>query len=638
MFVANRDTEAVHRRQRPPHTPYTPPSSRTVFDYRLRRQAFVGIIILIVGVLVSRLVWLQLIDSQAYSGESRSNSLRETRVLPARGVIYDRNGVLLVDNQPTYTVTLTPRYFKKDRIPLLAEMLGVSDSLVTAKLAEAQAWNSFRPSPSFTDITLDVISRIEEDRYLLPGVDYQISQRRRYVTDMTAGHALGYVREITRSELETRRADGYRPGDLIGKAGLERTYESELRGHFGSEFKLVNKLGREFKPFRESREDIEPVSGYDLHLTMDHRVQALAESLFVNKRGAAVAIDPNTGGIIAMVSEPDVDPRIFSRTVSQDDWLRVTTAPGNPLYNRGTQSGNPPGSTWKPFMALMGLQTGLITKETVYYCRGHYVLGNRAFRDFGERAHGAITVERAIQESCNSFFFNLMMQLNLDQFNEYAHQFGFGERIGMDIQEQERGLIPDSAYYDRSFPRGWGPGFTINLGIGQGDMLVTPMQLARYVSAIANGGTLYTPHLVGAIRHPETGEEIELNFDPPRQIPIDQKHFETVKSGMKRVMESGSGRWTQIPGIPSGGKTGTAQAPAGQKDHSLFIMFAPFDDPQIAIGVLVNNGGFGATQAGPIATLMAEQYLTGKIGPTGQYRIKQLMQLESEQLQVGGVN
>ncbi|MCB0720105.1 MAG: penicillin-binding protein 2 [Bacteroidetes bacterium] len=604
-----------------------------MFDYRIRRQAFIGIIVLIVGVLIMRLAWLQLIEWQAFSGESRSNSLRENRVLPARGVIYDRNGLLLVDNQPTYTVTLTPRYFRRERIPLLAGLLGVSDSLVTAKLREAQQWNSFRPSPSFNDITLDVISRIEENRYLLPGVDYQISQRRRYLTGISAGHALGYVREITRDELNRLRSEGYRPGDLIGKAGLERTYERELRGQFGSEFKLVNKLGREFKPFRETREDVDPVSGYDLHLTLDNRIQALAESLFVNKRGAAIAIDPKSGGIIAMVSQPDVDPRIFSRTVSQKEWVRVTTADGDPLFNRATQSGNPPGSTWKPFMALMGLQTGVITPETVYYCRGRYTLGSHAFRDFGEIAHGPITVERAIQESCNSFFFNLMMQLNLDQFDEYAHDFGFGETMQMDIGEQERGLIPDSAYYDRTYPRGWTAGFTINLGIGQGDMLVTPMQLARYVAAVANEGTLYTPHLVESIRHPETGEELPVKFPPPTTIPIDKKNFKTVKNGMRRVMEHGSGRWAQIPGIPSGGKTGTAQAPGGQKDHSLFILFAPFDDPQIAIAVLVNNGGFGATQAAPIASLMAEKYLTGDIGPVGKWRIKQLMTLQSEKLE-----
>lgn len=603
-----------------------------MFDYRIRRQVFVIIIIAIVFVLMTRLAWLQLVEWKVYSGESRSNSLRETRVLPARGVIYDRNGVLLVDNQPTYTVTLTPRYFKRDRIGLLAELLDVSDSLVVAKLAEARQWNSFRPSLSFSDITFDVMSRIQENRYLLPGVDYQISQRRRYLREFSAGHALGYLREITREELNDKRSDGYRPGDLIGKAGLERTYESMLRGTFGSEFKLVNKLGREFKPFREKSADIDPESGYDLHLTMDSDVQALAESLFVNKRGAAVAIDPNTGGIIAMVSKPDVDPRIFSRTVSQADWVRVTSAAGNPLFNRGTQSGNPPGSTWKPFMALMGLQSGVITPETVYHCRGRYVLGTRAFKDYGGRAHGAITLERALQESCNSFFFNLMMQLNVDQFSEYAHEFGFGERIKMDIGEQDQGLIPDSAYYNRTYPRGWTAGYTINLGIGQGDMLVTPMQLARYVSAIANGGTLHTPHLVGSIRHPETGNQLDTKIDGPKAIPIDGAHFDVVRSGMRRVMESGSGRWAQLPDITSGGKTGTAQAPGDQKDHSLFIMFAPFDDPQIAIAVLVNNGGFGATQAAPIASLMAEQYLTGDIGPVGKWRIKQLMKLESESL------
>lgn len=604
--------------------------THVVFEYKFRFRVFSGLILAIVGVLVLRLVWLQVIDSRAYTGESRSNALREVRVLPARGVIYDRNGVLMVDNQLRYSISLTARYFDRSRVHLLADLLGVPDSLVVRELEDARQWNSFRPRIAFTDLTLDVIGRVEENRYRLPGVDFEVSQRRRYLTDANAWHALGYVREITEDGLDKWGPLGYRQGDMIGKAGIERTYERELRGELGAQFKLVNKFGREFKSYRDRAADIDPVSGFDLVLTVDSKVQALAESLFVNKRGAAIALDPSTGGIIALVSEPSVDPRIFSGSVPGSTWVDITTSEDKPLFNRATMSGMPPGSTWKPFMSLVGLQTGLITEHSKYQCRGRYVLGNRAFRDFNEIAHGSIDVVDAIQHSCNSFFFNLMMQIDVNEFKYWATQFGFGKRLPIDIGEQDAGLIPDSTYYNTRYPSGWTPGYSINLGIGQGDMTVTPMQLARYVAAIANGGWLHTPHFVARIIHPETGEELEVQNEPSKRIPIDAKHFATVREGMHRVVEFSSGRGARIDGITAGGKTGTAQAPGDAADHSLFIMFAPLEDPKIALAVLVENGGFGATQAAPIASLMAEQYLKGELSPLGLARARYLMTLESE--------
>jgi penicillin-binding protein 2 len=373
------------------------------------------------------------------------------------------------------------------------------------------------------------------------------------------------------------------------------------------------------------------VSGYDLYLTLDSKVQALAESLFVNKRGGAVAIDPRTGGLIALVSKPDYDPRIFSKKISPETWKYLTESPDKPMFNRATQSGVMPGSTWKPFMALMALEEGLITENTVITCTGGYRLGGRLFRDHAGHAHGPITVKQAIQHSCNTFFFTLMMRTDVNTFHHWATAFGFGKSEAADLTEQSSGLIPDSAYYNRAYPRGWTSGYSINLGIGQGDMLVTPLQLARYIASIANRGTLVTPHLVHELRHPETGETMVPERDPARTVPVHPDHFEVVKQGMRLVMEKGTGVSAQVPGISSGGKTGTAQNPHG-KDHSVFVLFAPLDDPQIAIAVLVENGGFGATQAAPIASLMAEQYLTGQIIPQRIPMITRTMSLASEEL------
>lgn len=604
-------------------------------DYRIRIRIFVFIIISVLTVLFGRLVQLQLIERETYSTEASSNAVRDNRILPARGVIYDRNDILMVDNEPMYTITITPRYFDETKVPMLAEILGVTDSLVYDRLKKARRWSAYQPSTLQRGVTFDVLSRLEENRYELAGVGFEIAQRRRYHTQAKAPHALGYVREISQRLLEQRREDGYRPGDLIGIAGLEKTFEEEMRGQVGSEFTLVNTYGRPIGSYNSGEDDIQPTSGYNLHLTIDSQVQALAESLFVNKRGAAVAIDPTTGGIIAFVNSPGFDPELFSERVSPETWDYLNNSEDKPMFNRATMSGMPPGSTWKPFMSLIALEDGIITENSTIHCPGAYWLGGRPFRDYGGNVHGNIAVRRSIQQSCNVFYFTLMMRMDVDRFKWWANQFGFGERVAIDIREQNPGLMPDSAYYNRVYGTGrWTAGYSINLGIGQGDMLVTPLQLARYIAAVANNGTLHVPYFVQELRHPETGDVIVPEREPARQIPIKPEHFQVVRDGMKLVMEAGTGRGVQLPDISSGGKTGTAQAPGGKKDHSLFVMFAPYENPQIALGVLVENGGYGATQAGPIASLMAEQYLTGKIAdlPNRQALIQRLMRLQSEAL------
>jgi len=585
-------------------------------EYRVRVRLFNFIILAVLVVLGLRLAQLQLIDTESYIGESRSNSIREIRVHPARGAFFDRNGRLIGDNTQTYAVTITPRYFDESKIGLLADLLEVPDSVVQKKLEEARAWNALRPTKSFREVRLDIFSRLLENLYELPGVGYEIEQKRRYPSGVRASHALGYIREITASELERLKDDGYRQGDLIGQTGLERRYEPYLRGRLGAELKLVNIRGRAFSSFRGGLEDKPPLSGYNLRLAMDRDVQALAESLFVNKRGGAVALDVKNGGIIALVSAPDYNPDVFAQAIKPAVWDYLTKSKSRPMLNRATMGRMPPGSTWKPFMALMALQEGYITENSRVNCPGYHPIGGgRAFRCMG--VHGSLDVKTAIQRSCNTFFFEMMNRADVNTFSKYGHMFGFGEPAPTDIGEQDPGLIPDSAYFRRKTGTDeWGPGWTLSLGIGQGDMAVTPLQLARYMMAIANKGMLYAPHLVEELIHPETGERIRPWLPAPKRIPIEERHFDLVREGMKLVMEAGTGRLLQIPGIPSGGKTGTAQASNKGKDDSVFIMFAPFDDPQIAVAVMVENAGFGASAAGPIASLMVEQYLTGKIADT----------------------
>ena len=602
-------------------------------DYKV--TIFIAAILLSIGLLAGRLFGLQIIGRGDAQEVSRGNALRTLRLLPARGAIYDRHGVLMVHNEPSYAITLTPRYFVEDKTALLARHLGVEDSVVEAKLAEAREWTPYRPSISFTDVPFERYSRIQEDLFRLPGVDDEISQKRRYLSDARASHALGYISEITREELDIQEQPRfYTQGDLLGRTGVERSYETYLRGIPGSALRVVNVHGLEVKPYLDGKGDVAPVSGYDIHLAMDAGVQALAESLFVNKRGAAVALDVATGGVLVLHSAPDFDLGLFTGGINQPEWRAIVDHSDKLLYNRVSMNQMPPGSTWKPLMALMSLDAGLIAPtgpNSTVFCGGYHPLGGgHIFRCLG--VHGSQDVVQALENSCNTFFFEMARRMDLGTFRRYANSFGFGQRAPSDIREQTTGLIPDSAYFNDRYAT-WGMGTLMNLGVGQGDMGVTPLQLVRYIAAVANGGWLHEPRLVSFLANPATGDTI--HFAPePVHIPVDTAYFSLVRQGLKRVMETGTGRAMQIPGIASGGKTGTAQAPMGMTDHSVFVMFAPYEEPRIAVAVQCENTGSSGMCAAPIASLLAERYLKGAVpeSPSKSLRLGRAMMASSQAL------
>ncbi len=611
-------------------------------EYRGRVRIFISVIVVVLSILGGRLAYMQILDADTYTDESRNNALREILVRPARGAIFDRAGTLMVDNRPTYSVQLTPRYFDKrpgggrfdfdsSEVSLLASLIEVPDSTVWIKLGEAVRRNPDAPTNSFSEVDFTAFGRIQENLYRLPGVTYEISQTRRYHSRAKASHVLGYIREIDKEKLQLRRDDGYRRGDMMGITGLEKNYEMYLRGKLGTEWRLVNARGLDIGSHLDGANDASPISGYDLHLALDVQVQALAESLFVGKRGGAVAINPQNGEILALVSAPDYDLGLFTERLTQKDVDFLYRNPEKPMYNRATQSMQPPGSTWKPFMALMALQEGKITPKETYNCPGGHPLGRgRFFRCM--HVHGNIAVTEAIQHSCNTFFFEMMHRSDVETFARYAHYFGFGQRKPTDVSDQSPGTVPDSAYFNHKFKNQWNLAW-MNLGIGQGDILATPFELAQYMSVVANSGTRYPPHLIRELRHAETGEVVRPTLPAPFKVPIEKQYFDIVRNGMRLVMEAGTGRGVQIPGIPSGGKTGTAQAPGvGRKDNSVFIMFAPYDNPQIAVAVQVENAGFGSTAAAPIASLMAEQYLTGQISPQRQAMVARVRGVQSQAL------
>ncbi|NNF58405.1 MAG: penicillin-binding protein 2 [Rhodothermaceae bacterium] len=601
--------------------PHLPASSKE--ETRIRFRIFTAVVLLVLGVLGARLAQMQLLDRETYAMEAEGNAIETKIIRPARGYLYDRNGQLLVDNKTTIDVTVSARYFDEANLPLVAELAGVPDSLVRAKWDEITERSTYQTAILLEDIPFQAFARLREQQYRLRGIAFEENQQRRYHGPPGAAHVLGYVKEISESQLAVMREQGYRLGDMVGQTGIETEYETVLRGRVGREFVLVNVHGMEVQPYEGGVHDVEPESGVGLRLTLDAPTQALAESLFVNKRGSAVMIDVNDGGIIAMASAPDYDPTLFNRSITQVEADYLYNNPDKPLLVRATQSFQPPGSTWKPFMASIALQEGLITENQTLFCGGGYVWGGRLYRCHGG-SHGNIAVKEAIQRSCNTFFFRLMndtingKRMDLPTWQAWAHRFGFGVLAPIDFPQQGPGLIPDSAAFDRAYPAGWTSGYTVNLGIGQGYMGVSSLQLARYTAAVANAGTLVTPHLVHEQVDPATGEVRTPSFPRARQIPIDPENWAIVQRGMELVVEAGTGRRTQIPTVGEypeitlAGKTGTAENPRGD-DHSVFIAYAPTDDPQVAVGVIVENGGFGSQAAAPIASLMIEQYLRGTI-------------------------
>ncbi|NNF03853.1 MAG: penicillin-binding protein 2, partial [Rhodothermales bacterium] len=601
-------------------------------DYKSRARIYSSVILVVLALLALRLAKLQIIDRQAHTGESMSNSVKLQRILPARGMIFDRNGRLMVDNEAGHNLMVTPVYFDTSSIGLLADLLELPDSTIRRRVDEARSYSRFRPSPLALDISFQALSRVMENANRLPGVTPELFQKRDYKTRARASHVLGYVREITPRDLETRGEDGYRRGDQIGHTGIERQYEGRLRGEPGSDFRLVNIRGQVVGDYLGGREDEAPLSGYDLHLTIDADLQALAESLFVNKRGGVVALDPRSGEVLALHSAPDFDLDLFTGRIPPAAWDYLMSAEQKPMFNRATQSTLMPGSTFKPFIALMALHEGVITPNETVHCPGYHPRGGGRFFKCLDR-HGSLTILEAIEKSCNTFFFEMMKRIDVSTFNRWAHEFGFGERPDVDVPATEiaTGNVPDSAYFDRQYGRGgWNVGTPMNMGIGQGDISVTPLQLVRYVSAIANGGTLPTPYLVRQMVHSETGEIIQAPARETELLDVNPAYLDIVRTGMRSVIEKTSW-WLDIPGVESAGKTGTAQNNRGE-DDSVFIMFAPADDPQIAIAVLVENIGFGSMSAGPIASFMAEQYLTGSIDAERRWLWTRVMEAKSEPL------
>ena len=566
-------------------------------------------IAVVVGLLFIRLYMLQLFSYEEYAGESEKNSVRTLTAEPVRGYIFDRTGKLVVDVGPSFTVTVTQSEFYNYNVGTLAELLDLDPQVLQDRINRgvANAKNRFTPVKVKRDIDFQTLSSIEERMFELPGVNYEVESKRIYVGPARASHLLGYCKEINESQL-ARYGEYYKLGDVVGSSGIEASYEQLLRGEKGRELISVNAKGQVIGSYDGGREDVKPKEGFDLILSTDFSLQAYAESLMTQYKGALVAINPDDGGVLAMVSKPDYDPSDFSGVTPADVWNELNNDPDKPLFNRATMTLYPPGSTFKMVLAAAALEDGIIDKNWHVTCPGGFRYGNRFFKC--THVHGTVNVVEAISQSCNTFFYQLILKVGLDKWREYAEKFGFGKKTNIDIGEEIAGLIPSTAYYDRTYgPGKWTQGLVVNLGIGQGELGVSPLQMADYAAVLANGGVLHQPRIVNYVRNKATNriEEVAHNFS---ELGLSPKVMALIREGMRRCVESpgGTGSLARIPGIEVGGKTGTAENPHGE-DHAWFVGFAPFDDPKIAVACIVENAGFGGTKAAPICGQVMQRYL-----------------------------
>ena len=591
--------------------------------------------------LSARLFYLQIIKGSYHQKLSEQNSMRLQIVHASRGLMYDRNGALIARNRPSYQVAILPNQLK-DPKRVFANLIRFQDStgarlfdsaLVSWSL-ERGRWKKFQPLVILEDASPEVVAMVEEHQLDLPGVVTIMDSRRSYPFGYNAAHVLGYMDEIKEEELqafaERKELTGdsipYLKGDRIGRKGLEKTYESYFRGRDGIRYIKVNAFGKEMEVIKEMPQ-VRPAAGLNLVTTLDMHLQCLAESLMADTlRGAVVAIDPRNGEVLVMASSPRMDGNIFSlsRDKRSKEWAKLALDPAMPLNNRATVGGYEPGSTWKALMNVAALQSGKVTlsEHMPKGCTGGYRFGNRVWRCWDPKGHGALSMIDAFMESCDVYYYQVGLEIGMDIINKVAREFGMGSTTGIDLDDERSGMLVDSASYMRRFgKRGWtwSRGLVLNLSIGQGQ-IATPLQLANYTAGLVNGKVLYKPHLIREVRdragtviekfRPEVLHQLDLT---PEQHAILMKAMEAVVNNPK-----GTGGRARLNDVIVGGKTGSAENPHGGKTHALFIGAAPLYQPEIAIAVVLENVGHGGSFAAPIAGAIFREYFKRKVAGTQQ--------------------
>jgi penicillin-binding protein 2 len=566
-----------------------------------RVMVIAGMVALGLLVIIGQLWYLQVLEGGRFLDASDKNRIRIRPIAAPRGILFDRNGVPLVDNRPAFTLSIIPRELDDRDVVLgrLATLLGLPyQELVDA--VDRVSTDSFLPVRIRRGLTMEDVAKVEEWKLDLPGVIVEVEPQRAYPTSRFAAHLLGYVREASDEQMKQGR---YRRGELVGQTGLERLLDEFLRGRDGGERIEVDAMGRAIRLVQQT----DPHPGAQVVTTIDRRIQEVAEKAMEGKAGAVVVMDPRNGDVLALVSTPAFEIDQFTGNIERAAWVRLVQDPQHPLLNRTSQAQYPPGSVFKIVLMAAGLQEASITPMDKVHCSGSFHFGDRTWKDWKTEGHGTVDLRRAIAQSCDVYFYTQGLKIGGAAIAKYAKAFGFGAATGIDLGTEKFGLIPEPKPRKDRKTRAWTGGDTLNMSIGQGAVLVTPMQVARFMSAVANGGVLWKPRLVQRIERPEKG----VVFRDPGQvnghIELSPMVWAVIRDGLWAVVnDGGTGGQARIPGLDIAGKTGTAQIIANSKsdkgqDHAWFAAFAPAKAPEAVVVVLVERGGHGGDAAAPVA-------------------------------------
>ena len=588
--------------------------------YRRRLNGTLVIVLTAFLVLGLRLFHLQVVQGEEYRRLSENNCIRLQDIDPPRGQILDRQRRLLVDNRPSFNLVMVPRDAKPVDTTLARLADGVGLELEELAHAAERTRSAYRPVVLMADIDRDLLAAVEARRYDLPGVTVDVKAMRRYVYGDSAAHLLGYMGEINAAELAGGRYPGCRGGDYIGKFGIEKNCEPLLRGQPGGRQVEVDARGQVVRVLNT----VDAVPGHNVVLTIDHRLQAVAEQSLGDKAGAVVAVDPQSGEVLVMASRPSFDPNAFVGGISRRDWQALVENPRRPMENKAIQATYPPASTYKIVTAMAGLQEGEIDGRSQFFCPGQLRYGNRAYRCWKRGGHGHLNVVEAISQSCDVFFYQVGIKLGVDRLARYARSCGLGSPTDVGLDHEDAGLIPTAAWKKGRFGVPWQGGETLSVAIGQGYNLVTPIQMAMMIAAVGNGGTLYQPQLVHAVESAE-GRVIEQPAPVVKgRIAVGARNLNLIQEGLWRVVQGdrGTARGIRLEGIDISGKTGTAQVFSRKgetdgkegvadhlKDHAWFVAYAPSEAPGIAVAVIVEHGEHGSSAAAPVARAVIEAWL-----------------------------
>ena len=575
------------------------------------------------AILIARLFYLQVIERDEFSRLAENNCIRLQSINPPRGMIFDRNGQLLVENRPSFDLNIILKDAKPVRqtVERLSSYIRVEPDALFTRIERKNGFSLYKPILLKQDIGRDVLAAIEVNRFDLPGVEVNVKPLRHYIRRGSSTHIIGYLSEINPDELKKGAYPDARPGDYVGKFGAEKSFDRYLRGKRGGRQVEVNATGQVVRVLKTV--DAQP--GHNIYLTIDQRLQEITEALLSGIAGSAVAIEPSTGEILAMVSSPSFDQNAFVSGLSRSQWRALISNPFRPMENKAIQGLYPPASTYKIVTAIAGLEEGVIDDTTTFFCPGFLRYGDRVFRCWKKGGHGTVDIYRALEESCDVFFYQVGQRLGVDRLAWHAKASGLGAVTGINLDHEEEGLIPTAAWKKRRTGIPWQRGETLSIAIGQGYDLVTPLQMAVLMAAVANDGVSYQPLIVKKVETADGKMVYENKRQVERKLPASKETLGIVKRALWRVVNGkrGTARVAKLKGIEIIGKTGTAQVVGRRKNeisrnierashhraHAWFVAYAPADDPQIAVSVMVEHGEHGSSAASPIAREIIKTYL-----------------------------